>query len=88
MKMNGTSKAVSKLLLDWWALFAEFSLKNWRTNTKKLQNGYPRPYPCIPLLTIDFMHHNNFPVGDVAGHVDLSDGVDGLQLKELDEVVE
>ena len=34
------------------------------------------------------MHHNNWPVGDVAGHVDLSDGVDGLQLKELDEVVE
>ena len=34
------------------------------------------------------MHHNNWPVGDVAGHVDLSDGVDGLQLKELDKVVE
>ena len=50
MKMNGTSKAVFKLLLDWWALFAELSLKNWRTNTKKLQNGFPRPYPCIPLF--------------------------------------
>ena len=50
MKMNGTSKAVFKLLLDWWALFAAFALKNWRTNTNKLQNGFPRPYPCIPLI--------------------------------------
>ena len=49
MKKNGTSKAVFKLLLEWWALFAAYALKNWRTNTNKLQNVFPGPYPFIPL---------------------------------------
>ena len=52
MQMNGTSKAVFKLLLDWWSSFAAFALKNWRINTNKLQNGFPRPYPCIPLILL------------------------------------
>ena len=55
MKMNGTSKAVFKLLLDWWASFVAFALKNWRTNTNKLQNGYPRPYSYIPFLLFRFV---------------------------------
>ena len=57
MKMNSTSKAVFKLLLDCWALFAAFALKNWRTTTNKLQNGFPRPYPCIPLWILKFSLH-------------------------------
>ena len=56
MKMNSTSKAVFKLLLEWWALFAAFALKNWRTNTNKSQNGFPRPYPCILFYNFIRMH--------------------------------
>ena len=39
-------------VLDWWALFLAFALRKWRTITKKLQNVFPRPYPCIPLINL------------------------------------